>query len=308
MSEAGGWVAADNALDGQHSLVSPDNISVAHFAPPAAIAPFITQFYHFRCDQQHIRETQPAALGQLTFLLSGQGVMKFVDGHIGEIHPATVYGPGTAHSEYTVSGPLDNVGAAFTPLGFVALTGRPANHFADRATPAGELFGPDMDMLAVRIREGRKSGAMPIAVVIEEITKLLLLHVRPIAPAHIRLIKTVSAWLSSEFGPDVDTLYAQLPMSRSTASRLITRYFGSTPKALMRKYRALRAATLLVDPSTPPEVHTHIESQFYDQPHMIREIRHFTGRTPRALDGDDARILRIWLSKDNFRDLKAYPG
>ena len=82
----------------------------------------------------------------------------------------------------------------------------------------------------------------------------------------------------------------------------------ASPKQLMRKYRALRAATVLCDPEAPPGLRTKVESLFYDQPHMIREIRHFTGRTPGALDSDDTKILRVWLSKDNFRQLEAYPG
>jgi hypothetical protein len=53
---------------------------------------------------------------------------------------------------------------------------------------------------------------------------------------------------------------------------------------------------------------TQIESLFYDQPHMIREIRQFAGRTPGALDGEDTKILRIWLSKDNYRDIETFPG
>jgi len=26
------------------------------------------------------------------------------------------------------------------------------------------------------------------------------------------------------------------------------------------------------------------------------------------LDGDDTKILRIWLSKDNYRDIETFPG
>ena len=59
----------------------------------------------------------------------------------------------------------------------------------------------------------------------------------------------------------------------------------------MRKYRALRAASVLVDANCTPDLRAKVESLFYDQPHMIREIRQFAGRTPGALDGDDAESL-----------------
>jgi methylphosphotriester-DNA--protein-cysteine methyltransferase len=122
------------------------------------------------------------------------------------------------------------------------------------------------------------------------------------------MVRTVVDWLSSDLEPDVEKLYLQLGMSRSTAARLITRYFGCPPKPLMRKYRAVRAASILIDPNCTPELRAKVESTFYDQPHMIREIRQFCGRTPGALDGDDSRILRMWLSKDNYRDIETFPG
>jgi AraC-like DNA-binding protein len=143
---------------------------------------------------------------------------------------------------------------------------------------------------------------------VEQTTAFLLPFLKPVPASHIELIQTVSRWISSEFDPDVEALFAKLTQSRSTATRIIRNYFGASPKQLMRKYRALRAATLLCDPDATPEMRTRVESLFYDQPHMIREIRHFTGRTPGALDSDDTRILRVWLSKDNFRQLEAYPG
>lgn len=297
-----------STCDLRPSYTPPDKIEVSHFAPAAELSPYVTQIYFFRCDEPAIRDRQPAALGHLIFLLSGRGTLKFQNGDIVEVADATVFGPGLAAAEFDFEGPLYDLGFALSPLGFVALTGKAANLFADRAVPAAELFGPQIDQLAEEFRAGHSQGTMRVAEMVEKTTALLLSHVRPVPSSHLHMVQTVINWLSSDLDPDVEQLYPLLDMSRSTAARLITRYFGSAPKQLMRKYRALRAASMLIDPHCNDALRTQIESLFYDQPHMIREIRQFAGRTPGALDGDDTKILRIWLSKDNYRDIETFPG
>ena len=149
---------------------------------------------------------------------------------------------------------------------------------------------------------------MPLSQIVDEVTRFLLARLRPIPNAHVQMIQTVIRWVSSDFYPDVQQLYSKLNMSRSTAARLITRYFGCAPKLLMRKYRALRAATVMVDPNATAEMLSQFESTFYDQPHMIREIRQFAGRTPGALDSNNAKVMRLWLSKESCRDIDTFLG
>lgn len=290
------------------TTLSADGIDIVHFVPPPVLAPFVTQIYFFRCEEKLIRDFQPAALGHLVFLLNGKGKLRFQDGHEDIVNKASVFGPGTAAAEFAFEGPLHDLGFALSPLGFVALTGRAANLYADRAVDASELFGSDIDDLTDRFIAGHAAGTMRVSEMIDDVTKFLLARLRPVPQSHIVMVRTVINWLSSDFVPDVDQLYAQLDMSRSTAARLITKYFGSAPKALMRKYRALRAATMMIDPNTSDELRSKVESVFYDQPHMIREIRQFAGRTPGALDSNNAKLMRMWLSKENYRDIESFLG
>lgn len=288
--------------------VEASQIEVAQFVPPSALAPYVTQLYHFRCDQPIMRDAQPASLGHLVFFLQGTGILRFADGKNSPLNMAAVFGPGMAHAEFDIVGPFENFGLALSPLGFAALTGKSAAAYADRMVDAAELFGAALTEMAHSFRTRRAAGSITIQDMVAQVTDFLVPHIRKVPEGHITLIATVSKWLSSEFDPDVEQLYAQLPCSRSTCTRLIRQYFGASPKQLMRKYRAVRAATVLVDPQATDEMRERVGALFYDQPHMIREIRHFTGRTPGALESDDTKILRVWLSKDNFRQLQAYPG
>jgi AraC-like DNA-binding protein len=296
------------ANDAAAGYISVSQIEVAQFVPPPELAPYVTQFYHFRCEERVIRDAQPAALGHLAFFLRGGGSLQFQDGQVYHMAPASVFGPGMGHAEFDIQGPFEDFGLALSPLGFVALTGKSANAYADRLVDAAELFGPEVTKLALQFREGRAKGACTVQDMVRAVTAFLLSKAQPVPDSHIALIQTASQWISSEFDPDVDVLFAQLPQSRSTVTRLIRHYFGASPKQLMRKYRAVRAASVLCDPDATAEMRGRVESLFYDQPHMIREIRHFTGRTPGVLDSEDTKILRIWLSKDNYRQLEAYPG
>jgi AraC-like DNA-binding protein len=288
--------------------VEASQIEVAQFVPPSALAPYVTQLYHFRCNQAIMRDAQPASLGHLVFFLQGSGTLCFANGQSSPLNVASVFGPGMAHAEFDIIGPFENFGLALSPLGFVALTGKSAAAYADHMVDAAELFGTALTEMAHSFRTRRAAGTISIQDMVAHVTEFLVPHIRSVSDGHIRLIATVSKWLSSEFDPDVEQLYAQLPCSRSTSTRLIRHYFGASPKQLMRKYRAVRAATVLVDPQATDEMRECVAALFYDQSHMIREIRHFTGRTPGALESDDTKILRVWLSKDNFRQLQAYPG
>jgi AraC-like DNA-binding protein len=299
--------AAQHSLE-ESGLVTPAQVEIVQFAPPPELAPYVTQFYHFLCNEPLVRDAQPASLGHIVFYVRGRGTLRYPDGQTYASSPASLFGPGMTHAESRMDGPFEALGIALSPLGFVALTGRSAHSCADRLIDAAELFGAGISDLAVHFQKMRAVGAITVREMVEQAIAFLSPFIRPVPASHIAVIQQVGQWLSSEFDPDVATLFAQIDKSRSTATRIIRNYFGASPKQLMRKYRAVRAATVLCDPDASPELRARVESLFYDQPHMIREIRHFTGRTPGALDSDDTKILRVWLSKDNFRQLEAYPG
>ena len=89
--------------------------------------------------------------------------------------------------------------------------------------------------------------------------------------------------------------------SARQVQRLCERYFGLPPRGLARKYRALRAAVLLSRPDITVEDITAVQDHFYDQPHMIREMRLFAGRTPARIADPDTPYLSAFLDQRDFR-------
>ncbi len=91
-------------------------------------------------------------------------------------------------------------------------------------------------------------------------------------------VRCVDRWLGMNPVPPLDTLLADTGFSRRHVERKCKALYGMSPKTLARKVRALRAAAAIA--RTADLRDDFLEYGFYDQPHMIREVKHFTGLTP----------------------------
>ena len=128
----------------------------------------------------------------------------------------------------------------------------------------------------------------------------------PIPAAHEFVIEKTLSWLGSSLNPPVEQLYAGVEYSRRQTERLVQRYFGFAPRALARKFRALRAANLLAQPGITDEGEAEIAAAFVDQPHMIREIRRFCGYTPSRLSGAIDPLFMQLTNMQNLDVLREY--
>jgi len=288
---------------GEQRLTYAALIAVDYIAPPAPIAHFVTTLYHFRCDEPVIRDIQPAAIGNLCLFPHGTGEMLFAQGHRDPNHAVGLMTPLSRATPIVVEGPFHAFGAALTPVGWAALTGLHAGQCRDRLLPASSVLGPEIDALGERLiaayRQGTMSGrdcALAVGDFIER-------NIKPINPRHLELVAATGRWLSASFNPEVSELAGVAGYSDRQVQRLVERYFGLPPRALARKYRALRAAALLSAPQLSMEDEAAISEAFFDQSHMIREIAHFVGRTPARLTDATTPYLAEMIDGRNLREL-----
>lgn len=71
--------------------------------------------------------------------------------------------------------------------------------------------------------------------------------------------------------------------------------YGAPPKLLARKYRALRAAVALL--AGQVSLDEAVGMGFYDQPHMSREIKQFTGYTPRQMKSEPGLLAQLTVAQ-----------
>lgn len=284
-------------------LTPPSRFTLDYLGTPPELADYVTTFYHFRCDDARIDDIQPAAIGHLSLFALGKGAMALPGGGSDPSHEVNLLTPFAQAAHFTMDGPFHAIGAALSPLGWAALTGLDAKAHANRLYDAGDWLDPQLVArgrdLCAAYRDGRMDG--PACAV--QLGEMIRGAVRPVVAGHARLIAATNAWLARSLVPDLDALYAESGYSARQTQRLIERYFGLAPVALRRKYRALRAAALLSLPMLSDEYEAEIAEAFYDQPHMIRELRLFAGRTPARLGDGESPFLREMLDSRNLREL-----
>lgn len=204
-----------------------------------------------------------------------------------------------------VDGPFHAFGAALTPLGWAALTGLHAGQHRDRLLPAASVLGEAFGEFGEGLLQSYRSGTMSGPNCARSVGDFIARSARPVNPRHVELIIAVGRWLGASFNPDIADLAGAAGYSARQVQRLVERYFGLPPRGLARKYRALRAAALLSAPHLAPEDEFAISEAFFDQPHMIREIAHFVGRTPARLSDTSLPYLTEMIGSRNLRELRS---
>lgn len=80
---------------------------------------------------------------------------------------------------------------------------------------------------------------------------------------------------------------------------MVNKLYGMPPKYLARKYRALRAARAYAEHNE--EELLELVDAFYDQSHMIREVKYFAGTTPAKLRVAEGEIAKLIDQRKDFK-------
>jgi AraC-like DNA-binding protein len=280
-------------------LTKAGSIAMKLIPPVGGAAQLATTFFRLHCSDTAIRDVQPSSIGILAIMVRGSGKLHFLDGHVEPSHPLTLITPTDAAATFVIDGPWDVFGAMLSPVGWAGLTQRSAKAEANRLHDARAMLpGPLIEAGETILRDFEGLSDEQLSLLLSE--ALLASMVSP-PQEHIRFIRAISDWLASSLAPSVAELPGRTGYSERQTQRLAERYFGLSPKGLARKYRALRAAVLLSRPDIGPDDIAAIQEHFYDQSHMIRELRRFAGRTPARIADPDTPYLSSFLELRDFR-------
>lgn len=272
-----------------------------YFLPAVSLRPYVSTFYLIRCDDPCIRDIHPSNLAHLVFNARGEGHVSFPGGARDPIAPIALYTPCSRAALFEVSGPFHAICAVLTPLGWAALAQLDAAIHGNRVYDAAEWIAPEFKDLGEEWRAGYRAGALLPHEIVDRFSLEIERRLRPVNPRHEQFIGKAVAWLVGPAAPDLEPLIRETGYSARQVQRLTERYLGLPPHALWRKSRAIRAAAVLSNPKASARALAAVMNYFYDQPHMIREIRSFLGRTPSQLQEARSPILNQWLQMRNLR-------
>ena len=268
------------------------DIKLDYAVPSADLADYITLFYHFKADVDRFEDPERADHAQVRLVLTHGGTQyHFPDGSVQVSPDFHIIGPTSGAMHVRSVGPVWGIGMGVTPLGWAALLGSDASSMLNRVIDAGGPFG------AVRLRSAaaaiRAAPDVPARLAILESLMRELLHAGDRRAG--AFVRQVDAWLSASPSPEMSELIATTGLSRRQIERKCNALYGAPPKLLARKYRALRAAVVLA--SEGGDVDDVIARGFYDQSHLIREVKHFTGLTPRQIRAAPTALAQLTISK-----------
>lgn len=243
-----------------------------YFPPEPDLAEMVSSFYFVRIDMPLFDESERADRPQFRIMSTTEGEYIFPDGHRFPAKRATIIGPTSGSVRATGRGPLRIYGFGMMPAGWATLMGDHADKLTDRAIDAADLFGTWVDDVVEALIAAEDTAARLVIGnnFVREIMKQN-------EPAPVWFTRTVDQWLTASSSPQVHDLVDATGMSIRSVERMTKHYYGLSPRMLARKYRAVRAASALARGETLDA------DAFYDQSHLIREMKRFAGATPGQL-------------------------
>ncbi|CAM3092349.1 HTH araC/xylS-type domain-containing protein [Sphingomonas antarctica] len=258
-------------------------ITLDYRLPDEAFRDRFSLFYEFIADVPTFEDDERADFAQVRFLIKGEGIYTFADGHTGPTHSS-------------VKGPIHLFGVGVLPAGWAQLVDIDASLLVNRVIDAVEMFGDAAteayaaicaaESLDHRVRIGHRLA--------EGLAKRD-------AAASTEFTKLVDGWLGSCPSPDIEDLVRASGVTRRQVERNCKRYYGAPPKVLARKYRALRAAIALAKGESSADA--LLAEGFYDQSHLIREVKAFTGVTPKKFTEDLPTLAQLVMKRTEIEGL-----
>lgn len=288
-------IARNNRQNRGAVVGSECTVQVEFHRPPAALRPFFTTFY-----LTTITTTAPATgAATATGTATGANAPRITDWLQPEWANLRMFSGDYPDSDIAGTSPMAGCPAIFTgptsravrfatgttriwgigllPLGWARFVDGPASAFADRqvdplatqalarlAPLAQGLFGaqpdPEGELTSIRNHFERHLGEPA-----PDEPRIAAIHAALVDPR----VSTVAA-LAEAAGVAAHTL-----------ERLCGRYFGFTPRLLLRRQRFMRSlAQYMLDPGLLWI--DAIDSQYHDQAQFVRDFRRFMGMSPTA--------------------------
>ena len=257
--------------------------SLEYEAASEELAPLISSFYRIDLEGGPYSELERADRAQFRFYLRGRGEYNFAKGWVDPGYAVTIVGPTTAPCTTGSTEEVTVFGWGITPAGWAALMGSEAEKGIDHTIDAREIFGESIMELRKEL-QGLSSLQEQVKLAEKAIGEIY----KNTESAPFEFTSKVDEWLMGGADPQVADLLAVTGLSIRQLERTTRRHYGMPPKKLARKYRAVRAAHILSLGDDLDE--NELGYAFYDQSHLIREVKLFTGLTPGQLRSGEAML------------------
>ena len=166
------------------------------------------------------------------------------------------------------------IGVHFKPGGAFPFLGLPADDLADTHVDLETLWGPLAGQLRERICEAKTSAER-----VQLLQDALLRRLSPRVEQHYAVSAALEIF-GSQAGPTVRETSKYLGLSQRRFIQVFKTEVGITPKMFSRIQRFQQTRTFIQQNLSPKWAELALDLGYFDQSHMIREFREFSGFSP----------------------------
>jgi AraC-like DNA-binding protein len=247
------------------------------YAPTPALAPFVQCIWAVRTEPgqaaPRLQRVLPDGCMDVIFSFGDEPVGSFTLPD----ERARLIGSMTRADRFLLVPGTDLMGVRFHPGASGAFLRLGAHEVLDSSLPLVELWGRDtqhlQDELAGQVVDARRA----------RVERELLRRLRPLSREHQLVMRAHHAIVRSRGRVAIDDLASAVGVSRRHLERAFVASVGHGPKVACRVVRL--TATLRLADEIPDinQSRLALEGGYFDQAHMIREIKALSGATPREL-------------------------
>lgn len=249
-------------------------MEIFKFIPPSPVlAPFIRHYWVLNVDTLYVSErVTPIGCMQLVFH-RGDRMYSLTDE---DVQPRTfIGGQSSGYADLKSTGKVNMIVVVFHPHGLKPFFRMPMNHFF-----GNNISAEDLDDKSLSELEDKIQNASDDDVAVELIEEYLISRLNNFDDYNYRRIREVLKVIDNQSLSHISALSDAACLSYKQFGRVFAEYVGATPKEFTRIVRFQRALYLLQNNPALSQMDVVFNCGFYDQPHMIKEFKTFSGYTP----------------------------
>jgi AraC-like DNA-binding protein len=235
--------------------------------------------YWFLTTGSRLQSSERVIPNGLICLMFHRGERIFSSAH-NRLQPrAFLSGQGTGYNDLLYSGTIDLVCIVFQPVGAKAFLNMPLIELNEQSIAVDDLDDPQLTELSNRLFDTADSRDVACRVSTMLIEQFLLKRLRTLATHNLRRI---NAALQSVYAgqQNVEALAQTACLGYKQFKRVFAEYVGANPKDYLRVVRFQKALHTLQTQPAISLAQLACECGYYDQPHLIKEFKTFSGYTP----------------------------
>ncbi len=250
------------------------------YRPSTDLAPYIRRFYVFEAPLPDSAVIEDFLLSETAFvrcLLRGDWAAETNPREWNTAGNVVFFGANSRPLRVRVKGGFAVTGFAVRPSGWHALFGEGHLTLSDKMLPLQQLWGALAEKMFAGVVQASDDDGQ-LAVMESALRERIALLKKPAADLQMARFEIIARTDSTM---RIEDAAALVGLSVRQLERRCLATFGLTPKAILRRSRFLDTATALRGFSSPSEGELDA-LRYFDQSHMTREFRRYTGMTPRS--------------------------